>query len=378
MNQGSVHRIPALDFLRSLAVILVILRHALYMFNVYDPNPEFSSWILEFFPFFLNGWIGVDLFFVLSGFLIARQFLYEDKKNIKTYFYKRVLRIVPLYYAVLLLCLIGFFPGYNVNFEGKNISLEILYHLLFLQDYFPSNINIVFWSLGVEEKFYILAPLILGALMMLYNKNRNFFWASIFLLIIGGVVLRTATYIYGGEPTDYREFLEVARFPFHCCFDPLIFGVAIAFFEKFKNGRNLNLQIHAKWAFILFGSALFLFLFQKPVLGEITFYDASLQPLFISIIMAGLVWSGVMGGIPNQMDIAPIRFTAKISYGLYLVHLPLWPISYYITRMVSDGEIISYSFIMCLIAVLFTLSFILAFLLYNFIEKPFLNLKNKL
>ena len=109
----------------------------------------------------LNGWVGVDLFFVLSGFLISKHLLAQRETSkglaLGPYLVKRALRIVPAYYAVLLVVAAGLVPLYAVPQEA--LALRLGYHALFLQDYLPANIVVVFWSLGVEEKFYLLAPL---------------------------------------------------------------------------------------------------------------------------------------------------------------------------------------------------------------------------
>ena len=101
----------------------------------------------------VNGWVGVDLFFVLSGFLIAKHLLCRlaDPNGLAlgAYIAKRALRIVPAYYAVLLLVAAGVVPIYTVAPEA--LALRLGYHALFLQDYLPANIVVVFWSLGVQE-----------------------------------------------------------------------------------------------------------------------------------------------------------------------------------------------------------------------------------
>ena len=112
----------------------------------------------------LNGWMGVDLFFVLSGFLITHHLLQRwpdefNRRFLMRYWGKRVLRTFPAYYAAVLIALAGVVPYFTPASTDPVATLRV--HLLFLQDYLGSDLVPAFWSLGVEEKFYLLSPLIL-------------------------------------------------------------------------------------------------------------------------------------------------------------------------------------------------------------------------
>ena len=159
-----------LDALRALAIVLVLFRHGSRTEGAGFASGSFVQNV------FTNGWIGVDLFFVLSGYLIAKSLFKRLGKDQQLfswrYFEARILRIVPAYYAVLLLCVIGFFPFFQVSPEG--LEQRVFYHGLFLQDYFGADINVVFWSLGVEEKFYILVPLLILALLKIKSVRWQF------------------------------------------------------------------------------------------------------------------------------------------------------------------------------------------------------------
>ncbi len=370
-------KIAALDGLRALAILLVMLRHGFYMFSVYAPRSPSQEWIAQNASFFLNGWIGVDLFFVLSGFLIARPFIGGEKPSLKSYTMKRALRIIPAYYAVLFLCIAGFFPGYAMGVPAHGLPLSILYHIVFLQDYLPANINVVFWSLGVEEKFYILAPILVGGLVIFYRKHPALCGAAIIVYLLLGMVLRVTTYMAHGMPETYTAFFYAARSPFHCCLDPLLVGVAIAFFENYQRRHGLDLQRTARIVFALSAIVLILLMGTSHLLGEIGLYDASFQPLLIACIMGGLVWSGTMGGAPQVMSIRPLRFIARISYGLYLVHLPLFPLSYYIAGQITGPEG-PLAFIGTFMVIFLTISCGMATILYFIVERPFLKLKDRM
>jgi hypothetical protein len=165
-RQGAI---PELDGLRGIAILLVLLRHgarpywegtgSLYPIGAWDAGIPL-----------VNGWMGVDLFFVLSGFLISHHIMRRSAGPVarvewREYCSRRLLRIAPAYYAVLLLVALVPLPFYPIDREG--IGLRLAYHLLFLQDYLPSDFVVAFWSLGVEVKFYLAAPLLLLALTRL-------------------------------------------------------------------------------------------------------------------------------------------------------------------------------------------------------------------
>lgn len=142
----SKNQIPELDGLRGLAIILVVLRHAaLPYWGTGEAVLPVFGWDAA--TFMINGWIGVDLFFVLSGFLISFHIMRLGERISgpwpwKSYLAKRVLRIVPAYYAALFLVVLGAFPLFQ--FSQDYIGLRVAYHLLFLQDYLPANFIVAF------------------------------------------------------------------------------------------------------------------------------------------------------------------------------------------------------------------------------------------
>src|SRR5260370_30236825 len=159
-------RILELDGLRGLAILLVILCH-------YVGNPNHAPlgfWPHRFLSAFAVGWSGVDLFFVLSGFLIGR--VLPDARNSPHYFrafyMRRIFRILPIYYLWTLLfsatatVVLVFFPCRLGVTSGDLLRVPV--QLLFLQNFWPGMLRFtwmwfaVTWSLAVEEQFYLLAP----------------------------------------------------------------------------------------------------------------------------------------------------------------------------------------------------------------------------
>lgn len=322
----------------------------------------------------LNGWIGVDLFFVLSGFLIAHHLLRKGADtplaNFGRYIGARALRIVPAYVAVMAIVVVGAIPLYEV--APKFLSFRILYHLLFLQDYLPANIVVAFWSLGVEEKFYLLAPFVL----LLALRTPSVFWRYGFLasLILLPMLLRGVTAFQHPEVTSYPAYFPLFRSPFHLTFDGLAVGVFCAFLKRdVKDPERLRTLV--RLIFWAGGLALLLQLFGWELLGEVGGYQKVFQPLVLSITFGALVLAAVMGGAPKRiLGSRLLLIIARISYPLYLIHIPLVPLSLALSGYEAGQDMTPF---LQYVAVFLALSFVAAFALHYLIEKPFLLMKDR-
>ena len=352
---------PWLDLLRSIAIVLVLLRHGQRAIFLGSGEPQGVVQTI-----FMNGWIGVDLFFVLSGYLIARHLVRagigSGQFDLARYLARRALRIVPAYYAVLLLVVAGAFPLYPV--EPNLLGLRVAYHLLFLQDYLPSDINVVFWSLGVEEKFYLLAPVLVLALLRCSNRVRA---CLIVLLFCLPIAARTAVYLGLAEPLDYPTFWRLLRSPFHMTLEGLVAGVAIAVVEQ---AGILRLSRRAA-ALILVGAGglLATWLGSQDFMARIDATDAILQPPLIALLAAAMTLGAVgLAGTPMPCS-GLFRTLSRLSYSLYLVHYPLIPLV-----MATAGSARMPGFWLCYLS----LSLCAALALHLIVERPFLLLKDKL
>lgn len=356
-----------LDGLRALAIMLVFLRHGIRAMPEPDTN---NPLVLAVFNFAQNGWVGVDLFLVLSGYLIGRSLISRFSQNsslqVLHYFENRILRIVPAYYAVLAAVCLGLFPLYR---PPEPITTQsIIWHLLFLQDYLGSNINVVFWSLGVEEKFYILAPL----LIILLLKWRSAFIAAAVLaiLLIVSPVLRFVIF-YNIQPTpDYTLFFQTLRSPFHASLDPLMMGVAIAWVNA-NNWLRLK-PIHALGLMSGAGFTLLIWLSSHEFMAQIAVIDAVAQQFLVALLFTIMVFAATQIGNKRTVPMEPVaRVIARLSYALYLVHFPL------ITLCLAISAALPLPTFPIFWVVYLILSFSVAMLLHFGIEKPFLLLKDK-
>lgn len=316
-----------LDLLRTLAIALVFLRHGQRVLDMGE-TPGF----LEFLS--INGWAGVDLFFVLSGYLVTAGLLRRHAErgfiDLGQFALKRIRRIVPAYYAVLALVLIGYFPDFTVS--DQSLGTRVLYHLLFLQDVFPSDINVVFWSLGVEAKYYALVPFLV--LPFLRLSSLKLILGLGLLAVLLGPALRWLVYA-NAQITDYQVFWQTLRSPFYACLEPFALGFLVAVLEK-RGAIGLAPKVAATLFLAMLG-LLAAFLGSHVLLAQIGIWDATLQPLLLAVIFAGLVTAAI-NMAPMQSRLEPVvRFGARISYALYLVHLPLIPLSVGLTSALGLG-----------------------------------------
>jgi peptidoglycan/LPS O-acetylase OafA/YrhL len=153
-----------LDVMRAVAILMVLFDHAWY-FNTHIAA-EFNPWVVF-------GFIGVELFFVLSGFLIGQIVLRDlitgiNRQKIVTFYIRRWLRTLPLYYIVLVFFIIA------SNYIYHTSELHP-FHFVFLQNFIPSELYFlsIAWSLAIEEWFYITLPLFLYPFFRKHQSPRR-------------------------------------------------------------------------------------------------------------------------------------------------------------------------------------------------------------
>ena len=351
-----------LDLLRALAIVLVLLRHGFVAVASPDANPGFFGFLA------LNGWMGVDLFFVLSGYLISRHLMRNGFGrpgfSYRHYLSMRALRIVPAYVVVLALILLSAFPLYRIS--ENHLVFRTAYHLLFMQDYLPANINVAFWSLGVEEKFYLAAPVLLW--LILGRKTPVQIGLVLAALFALPSAIRGAVYFMQEAPLDYVAFFQKLRSPFHASLEPLVVGIAVAVAEQ-AGAIRLSSRT-GKRIFIFASVALVAWLGSHDFMASITGFDAIPQPVLIAGLCGLLLLGAVrMKGVVLPLDPA-IRIVAVLSYSLYLVHFPLVPLALALT--VRSGHPAAFW------PIYLGLCFVSAGLLCAGVERPFLKLKSQL
>jgi peptidoglycan/LPS O-acetylase OafA/YrhL len=301
-EKKSLEFYPGLEGLRALAIGLVILFH-------WMPNSQSTS-----VPQLPLGPMGVTIFFVLSGFLISGILIKSSKDTTHgfgfkyyVFFMRRALRIFPIYYGMLFVLYI--LKTIHIQIE-TDLFLHPLYFFTFTYNFLLENTNnwsdflSPFWSVSVEEQFYIIwAPLVL----LVRNKAtlKMFFIATIFL----GILVRC---YYLADAANAGVLAST-------CIDCFAWGGLYALIKPEGNQKNFGRLVRL---LSLVSLALFLFLFYFGYKDSVVF--KLFFRSFISIIALQLIISCTSvsnSSIKRFFEIAGIRFIGKISYSLYLFHM---------------------------------------------------------
>src|SRR5213596_1400050 len=300
-------RQPGLDLLRALAIIVVVIYHAaLFGFKLPGRVDRF-------------GWVGVDLFFVLSGYLIGGQLLapLAREKSIKlgSFFARRVLRIMPAYFVILAVYFL--LPPWR---EYPDMAQPLWKFLLSVQN-IALHGGTAFshaWSLAVEDQFYLCLPFIL----LFVNRWPRAAIIIPCVIVFGGIALRMFLAwknpaIGGG--VSFREFQAWIYYPTWTRLDPLVFGVVIATIQKFRPQLWQRLTNSTIWLWV---PALALIVYALW-LGEseyINFNACVWQFPLLAIAMAALLICAVSPRLPlRRVAIPGAAFVASIAYSAYLV-----------------------------------------------------------
>jgi peptidoglycan/LPS O-acetylase OafA/YrhL len=309
-------RIQALDGLRGVAILLILMLHLTRWGQLHQT----AGIDALYYRIALAGWVGVDLFFVLSGFLITGILL--DAKGgpgfFRTFYTRRVLRIFPLYYTFLALFFFVLLPLFPALGLGDPAG-EQGWHWLYLQNFqlardgWPEHLALGhLWSLAVEEQFYLLWPLVVFA------SSRRGLTMACLVIVAASPLIRIALHLQGNAVAAYA--LMPARM------DTLAFGALLAILARQPSGlvRVQRWLKPAGWgaAFALLPiAARHRGLYSEGLLVQAVGY--SLLAVAFSAMAASAV-TAAPASRTHRLLAAPILvFFGKYSYGIYVLHQPL-------------------------------------------------------
>ncbi len=368
--------IPGLDGLRAIAFLMIFGFHTDYL------------------PF---GWMGVQMFFVFSGFLITGILLrMKEKMSAREYFLKfyirRFFRIFPLYYFYLFLILGLAMWGISTSYKIKMMNVvmdQIGYAFLYVYNFFSvyrgfnsSPFLDHLWSLSVEEQFYIFWPLLIFFVDEKYLKKL--FLAG----IIAGPVFRIAIFLI--YQTGHIEF-------FHASEIPPIYPLPFSHVDAFALGAYISCfsipNARKQLAYLSIG---------VPLLGFITQFAANGR--FESLLTLGyqdalpdayqFIWAYTLLNywfvvliycvaheklFVRFLDWPPLQYLGRISYGLYIYHFAVvyqFPVVWFMGLVRRFGLPEEYASLYILI-LSFVVTVAVASLSYYVLEKPFLRLKDR-
>jgi peptidoglycan/LPS O-acetylase OafA/YrhL len=293
-------QIPFLDGLRTIAILLVVNHHFSAGFAELHGDNFYSR-----LPFVVNGWSGVDLFFVLSGFLIGGQLWKELAKDgtisIRRFILRRGLRIWPLFFFVYLCVFVIYWPDAATKQYGWA-------DLVFLTNYFNHGIVGGGWSLCTEEQFYIVTPLLLC--LFAHKKLdaiRPWLWALLALV----PAMRAAIWIHHTGRFFYHDpaLFATMYYKFHTHCDGLIIGLIISNLWVSYNKPRSSLW---KSSCILLGGFVFLVALRE-LQHEIFIFTG------LALFFGSLVWFGLSTRI-QLFQSRLFYWISRLSFGMYLNH----------------------------------------------------------
>lgn len=370
MQTDNTNRIFGLDIMRAFAIMLVVCSHALWIV------PGAQGMIPDMLK--LAGMIGVEIFFVLSGFLIGRimyrMYLKDDFsfKDVLQFWIRRWFRTLPNYYLILLVnAVIVVFIGYGLP-EG------FWKYTLFLQN-FACEMPLFFlesWSLSIEEFAYLVLPALLFFTLFIkakISKSKVFLLLTVFVLLF--FMLTKLLYNFNAAGSDMLFWNSNLKSVVIYRIDAIYYGVLAAYISIIRP------DFWKQSRYVAFALGILIFLALNILIPLKQLYIQT-NPQFWNVWYLIINSVAIMLALPllstikqaSKTVLKPITFISLISYGMYLLHYSviLQLLKYFIPSDTLSGfDIVVY------VVVYFLLTIVASYLLYTCYEKPMMNLRNK-
>jgi peptidoglycan/LPS O-acetylase OafA/YrhL len=363
-------RLPGLDLLRAIAIVWVMLFHSFLVGGLGDD----FGWLSRF------GWMGVDLFFVLSGFLIGSQVLKPlargGRLDFGDFYLRRAFRILPALFVVLAIYLtVPAFreePGMQPWWQFATFTVNLLI------DYQHNKAFSNAWSLCVEEHFYLLFPVL--AWWLTRRPSATKFFTVCVAIALAGIALRSSIWLLDMAPVQGVEgagrsfnqrFIEDMYYPTWNRLDGLLAGVMLATLKTYRRAAWDRLQANANIALIaglvVVALGMWLFRDRTGLIGNSIGWPVLSAGLAL-LVFAGAdtrSWIGVRR-VPGA------GWIALISYSLYLVHKPI----YHMVNGAFGAQLEGRGFVA--FAVYGSTALLAGALLHYAVERPFLQWRKRL
>jgi len=295
----STNYFGGLDGLRAVSILLVILHHTAHW------NSNLLSTLQH------NGRYGVSFFFVISGFLICTLFLREQKKTGKIdlwkFYGRRAVRLLPLYYALLIVQAILIFGLHQYTPANQEMfRANLPSYLFYYSNWLPTSGQGPFfcaWSLAVEEQFYVT----FGLLIVFATRKQ------VIIAALAALVLKICIYQLLG-PIDTNSTVWRVVFSYE---EAILIGVLTAFILNTQHGyESFAKLLRSPWVLTGVGAATVSWLLFQPNRPESSWWEQLLYVL-MALVLAGIVIrprTPVLGG-------KVLAYVGRISYGMYLFHM---------------------------------------------------------
>ena len=363
------NRIFGLDVIRTIAILLVLTSHSTLL--IFPENNNISLTAIRFF-----GTIGVDLFFVLSGYLIGSLILKQiraEKTAFKDFLYfwiRRWFRTLPNYFLILIFNVLLFYVLYNTVIENVG------YFIVFLQNFaapYPDFFTEA-WSLSIEEYAYIIGPLLLYVLLLLLkntSKDKLFLFMTLTIILV--MTYFRMCYHNNHNLDSFEAWSHSVRKVVIYRIDSIYYGfigayISMHFSSIWQNYKKTFFNIGI---LIFLATHIFIIVYNANPIDFPLFYNIFYLPLIsISLLLLFPVFSNWKKGSILKKQ---ITYTSILSYGVYLINysLILLTIQYFV-----DIENASIFMKLILLVLYWTVTFYLSYLLYRYFEKPMTDLRD--
>jgi len=404
VNNGP-QEILALDGLRAVAALSVVFFHTFYV--VYSVSGQTILFGYNTTYLWQYGQTGVHLFFILSGFLLftpyAKAMLNgRALPSTKRFFQRRALRILPAYWVCLVILVVVQSLAGTASYLSSNGLLNIATHIVLFQDDFPSFNRLIegpFWTLAVEAQFYLALPIFAAAIARFVGRtqSRRRLIVGVLGVIAFALALRMvdataeghALATRGTMATILSLFVRVTMGTQGKYLDVFALGMLCSVLYLIVNEESRRVRRAIRGVGVL----LFLAAFPIAYLCANIFLTLNIEtPPYYSLVHArdlavicgpllvgsgyaalvlGTLWAG--GPIRRFFEFWPLRFVGLISYSLYLWHLPVITAFHPLIAMLPA----SYQ-VLGAIAVALCVALPVAYLSYQFVERPFLQRRHRM
>lgn len=347
-----------LNGLRSICALAVVISHTTLALSSFNLDPFILGHQADGAPKSLDlAGFGVTIFFVISGFLITYLLQVESVArqhiDIKKFYYRRILRIWPLYYAYLILSLLTIY-FYNLHYNAHSLS----YYTFFM-----ANVPFIiggtlpflahYWSLGVEEQFYLFWPVL--------NKYIKFNIYIIEIFALSLIILKLLLHFLFPH-SIVEQFISVTRF------DCMMIGALGSIWYKHNNEWFLRITDN-----VLTQCLCWIVIFMCAINK---FHIASIIDNEIIALVGLCLIIGQINGTNRIFNLESriFNFLGRISYGIYVIH-PL--VIFYIAKLIKNLTVPdNIKYLLAYVSVM-TITIMLSSISFNYFEKYFLKMKSK-
>lgn len=395
---------PVVDGLRGMASLSIVLFHcfygALFLLKDFERVSAFASQLPPWLGFLANADKAVDVFFMVSAYLLGGALMRETDRHgaiaVHDFYIRRLFRIYPLFLLGLAVYALG-----DPGLAARNL----IYNLLFIDNFQMKNIIPVGWSLSIEMQFYVVLPLLIGWLLRMPGQGGLRVLQALFVLsfvpvlataLLYPVTYETPFYLFHPQRVAPALFLDVMYFQTHTRIGPLLLGLIWAWLRHRDVALPAPPARGMAWA--LGGALLALLWAYFPVYQQDSWYYQHFSPwlnLAGQVLHRNLFCLGVLmlvllaqaGGAGAWARRVATSLRAFLGWGLwrpfsqvvfpvYLFHFPMVLIAAILTFQTTDAStitMISVPQLLCMFGIAASLSLVLGIVLHILIEQPMID-----